>query len=227
MRILATVSACALAATSLASADFVDMQFVGTGAGQVVKITSPSRTGNLWVGQILHVISNGPANLNGQWITYCADLGQTVSGSPVPYEIVPVAAIPDSAPMGAAKAQAIADMYAYANGSQLLPTTSNDLAAAFQLAIWEVVADYTGVGPTLGLDMTSGNFAATMTDGSPLSAGIAGYVASLLGAVGTNASRDLIGLRSGSYQDQILEVPGPGALALAATAGLVARRRRA
>ncbi|MFO0783616.1 MAG: hypothetical protein U0636_08015 [Phycisphaerales bacterium] len=227
MRTLACVSIGALALTSLATADFVDLQFTGVGAGQMVKVTSPSRNGDVFAGQILFTLTNSTGiNLDGNWILYCCDLGQTVSGSTNTYEVLPVSSVPVNGPMGAIKAAAIGDLYAAAGGNQY--TNDNDFATAFQLAIWEVVTDYVG-GPASLADITSGSFQATMTDSSPLSAGIAGYLSFLLNAIGTTNGANVLGLGNEGLQDQLIEVPGPGVLAAGAIGAVLsgARRRRA
>lgn len=228
MRPIFVLCASALALSSAASADFVDVVFTGTGQGQTVKIASSARSGSVFAGQLHHSISNGPSYLNGDWTTFCTDLAQIVPTSLSQFEVVSITLLPDGAPMGAAKAQAITDMYAFAAGAQLLASASNDLATAFQLAIWEVVTDYQIAGPSHNLDVTAGGFSATMNDGSALSAGISSHLSQFLGAVGSMGSADLLGIRSGSRQDQILNVvPGPSALAgLVAGFAVAGRRRR-
>ncbi len=227
MRGIISVCAGAFSLSSLAIADYVDVSFLGTGSGQTVKITSPSRTGSLFAGQLRHQLSNGPAGFNGDWITYCTDLAQTVSGSTSQFELVAVDQLPDRGGMGAAKAQAIQDMYTFAAGSQLSNSTSNDLATAFQLAIWEVVSDFDAGGVANNLSMTAGFFTATMNNGAALSAGISAHISALFAAIGANSASDLVGIRSGTRQDQLLQViPGPGALALAGLGMAVAGRRR-
>jgi hypothetical protein len=228
MRKLICVSASALVLGGAANADFVDVAFTGAGAGQMVKIVSPGHNGDVFAGQILLSLSNSTGiNLNGNWIAYCTDLYQTVTVNQVTYEVLAVQNLPMSAPMGALKAQAIADVYAVAAGNQF--GSDNDFCAAFQLAIWEIVTDYTG-GPATLFDVTNGAFQATMTDNSPLSAGIAGYLAALLAGVGINAqNQNLIGLGNESYQDQIIDygtIPAPGVLATGAIGALLAHKRR-
>lgn len=227
MRAIIFMSAGALALASAANADFVDVQFLGTGNGRNLKIYSPGYTGNVFVGQLEHRLSNGPAYLNGDWMTYCTDLAQYVSSSVSQFELVSASALPDGAPMGAAKAQAIADMYAFGGGAQLLSTTSNDMAAAFQLALWEVIVDFDLPGPSHNLNVGAGLFRATMTNGDALEAGIAGHLASFLGSIDSSSSQVLYGLRSGSRQDQLVQiVPGPGALACTALVSAIGSRGR-
>ncbi|MBL9140708.1 MAG: hypothetical protein JNK53_02475, partial [Phycisphaerae bacterium] len=148
---------------------------------------------------------------------------QTVYDNYSTYEVLNVSDIPLSSPMGAVKAAAITDMYAWAAGYQY--TADNDFAAAFQLAIWEIVYDYTG-GPKVLADIYSGLFQATQTDNSPLNAGMSAALSALFAAIGTNGSANLVGLGSESWQDQILEVPGPGVISIGAIGLVMAGRRR-
>lgn len=219
-----------LASASAARADFVDVSYQGKQQGRTVKVTSALLTGDVFAGQLRHTLSDGPSGLNGDWISFCTDLAQHVSQSASSYEIVDASLLPDGGAMGAAKAQAIADLYAHAGGLQLLTTTSDDLACAFQLALWEIITDYNGESDGYGLDVTAGGFKATKTNGDALSAGVMAELTSLFAAVGVagGSTDSLIGLRSGSKQDQLIYVPGPGALALAGLAiGGLGRRRRA
>lgn len=234
MRTLIFVSSGALALAGFAQADFVDVTYTGTGAGSSVTVNSPVRNGNVFAGQIHMTLTNSTGiDLNGNWIVFCSDLGQNVSGGTNTYEVLPVSSLPQGGGMGAAKAAAIADMYAFAAGSQLLGTTSNSLATAFQIAIWEIVHDFDANASGNGLDVTAGLFSATKTDGSAFSATLMGHVASLFAAIGNTQGASIVGLGHPGKQDQILEVsgfvPGPGVLATGALGLLLSagRRRRA
>ncbi len=214
-----------LALTSLSSADFVDVQYLGTQRGRQVNVVSPGINGQLFAGQLLLDLDNGPPGYDGPLTVFCSDLYQTVSGSWLSYEIVPVEFLPTTSPMGMAKAEAIRQLYAYAGGSQLLGSTSDDFAAAFQLAIWEIVTDFDGISGGTSLDFTNGLFQA-----SSLTAQIEADAASLFAAIGYQdiSGTQLEGLSNDGAQDYIRYVPAPGAVALLGLAGLVgARRRRA
>lgn len=216
----------ALALAGAAHADFVDVAYTGYGAGQNVTVTSTVFNGDVIAAQLFTTLTNstgGPdyPNLNGNWILYCVELPQTVNGASTTYEAVSPELVPFSGPMGLVRASAIADLYAFANGAQY--ANDNDYAAAFQVAIWELSLDYAG-GPASGADTTFGNFQV-----SGLTAGAQVYLNALMGAVGNTNGAWIAGLRNDTWQDYIIEIPTPGALALLGLAGLTtgARRRRA
>lgn len=226
----------ALLTGSAALADTVDVRFLGTNRGQNVRIHLNSNQTNVFAGQLRHELSNGTgigAALAGQWITYCTDLTQYVTNTARTYTITDIAAMP-TPPMGEAKAQAIANMYDFAAGAHTALDANSDFTAAFQIAVWEIVTDYAPAQGAASLNVTTGVFRATRTNGNALSSLIGGHLADLFGAIGGNASRDhLVGLTHGSAQDQLLELPAsiiplPGAAPLAAAGlfGLAASRRR-
>lgn len=224
MRNLMCVTAGVLAIAGAASADQVDLAYTGSGAGQWVKVVSPGYNGDLYAGQILINITNSTGiNLNGDWMVYCSDLYQTVNDNYSTYDVLNVEDIPLSNPMGAVKAAAINDMYSWAAGYQY--AADNDFAAAFQLAIWEIVYDYTGA-PKVLADIYTGAFQSYSTDSSPLSAGISAALSGLFASIGSGGSAVLLGLGNDTWQDQIIEVPGPGVLSVGALSLLMAGRRR-
>lgn len=225
--------ACSLGAAVLfmvhgaAHAEMVNLAFDGKGQGQNVKLESTLFNGNVFAGQLRHTVTGGSA-FDGSWMTFCTDLAQHVSSSSKPFEVVSLEFLPGTAPMGSDKANAIRDIYAFAGGSQLESDAADALAAAFQLAIWEIILDFDLAEADRGLNIASGNLKATKTDGNALGSAIMGQLTSLFGAIGTvDASGiDMVGFRSGQHQDQLIVVPSPGALALLAGAGLMVRRRR-
>ncbi len=191
------------------------------GACEIVSISSPGYSGGVYSGQqILSVTnsSNTSSFANGNYMVYCGDFYQFSPGGPVQYSVASVSQIPDSAPMGAAKAAAIADLYAFANGAQF--TGDAAYACAFQLAVWEVIADFGGP-----LGVGSGSFQAS---GYSAQAGI--DLAALLAAVGSGGSANLVALKSLTNQDYIVDlggnVPSPGSAALLGLSGLISSRRR-
>ncbi|MBS0198111.1 MAG: Cys-Gln thioester bond-forming surface protein [Planctomycetes bacterium] len=220
--------------TVAANADLVDMRFVGQGHGRNVRVSTPSGTFSSFAGQLRHTFSNGTglgAQLSGEKLTYCTDLLQHVSSNTQHYSVVSLASAPLGESMGADKAAAVASLYDYAMGVQLTSATSDDLACAFQLAVWEVVADFNwSLGPS-SLSISSGNFRATQTNGNALSSNISNLLGQFFANTGNSSftGSGLAAISSGTYQDQIVtvSVPAPGATALAGLGlGLIAKRRR-
>lgn len=228
-------AAVVVAAAGAAQADTIDVRYLGTGAGSSVRITNNGSSRNLFAGQLRHTLTNGTglgATLHGTWVTFCTDLNQSVTSTTRTYDVVDVAQVPNWGPMGIARANAIRDMYAYANGSQLVPgSATNALATAFQLAVWEIVTDFNPSVGVASLSLSSGGFRATRTNGSSLSSAVMGHVNALFGSIGaapTGGNVSILGIRSATAQDQIVPIPAPGAFALTSLGCvcLAGRRRR-
>lgn len=212
---LSVLAASALSAGASAVVT-VDVTYNGTGYGEVVSVTSPGYSGGVNAGQLLFTAANSSDTnvfANGSYISFCADLYQFTNAGPNQYGVIGVDQLPTSAPMGAATAAAVSELYAFAAGAQY--GVDSAYACAFQLAIWEVVTDYAS------LDINAGAFTAT---GYSAQAGI--YLAALLASVDGSGSANILGLSNDTYQDFIVEVPAPGAFALLGVAGLVKSRRR-
>jgi hypothetical protein len=218
------------------AADTVQMRFTGTGLGKSVKISvnGGSQQG-VFAGELLHEFANGVgrgATINGVKATFCTDLFQHVTSSWKTYELKDVAAMPVPA-MGNARANAIADVYNFGVGAVSRGEMGNDMAAALQIAIWEVVTDFDiGVGRST-LNVTDGAFKAYNSNSNALPAIVSGYLNDIFNYIGeANNHNDLIGFANGTAQDQIIRIPtvplpsGAGmAVAGLAALGLVRRRR--
>lgn len=224
-----------MAVAGAASADVVGVKFTGTGKGGNYGVVFNGSSMNVFAGQLKHTLGGGTgaaAGLSGSHVTFCTDLYQYVSSTTITYDVVPIEALPSSSPMGAARASALLDIYTTANGAQNASAAADALASAFQLAVWEVATDYNPEVGASSLNVAAGGFRASKTDGSPLPANVQAHLATFFAAVGAPrgaAAPELVGLRSGSNQDQLLQVPGPGSAAIAGLGGLltVGRRRRA
>jgi len=222
--------------TAVASADTLDMKFTGTARGTNVKITQDTQTNNVFAGQLKHTIQNALgiySPLNGEQITFCSDVYQSVTSTYKAFDIVGLSVIPNGVPMGSAKADAIWNMYQAQGSSALASTASNELAAAFQIAVWEIVSDFdAGVGLS-SLNVNGGAFKAKKTNGDALNGALATNLASLfsiaVGGFQAEPSLSLIGLRHSTAQDQIVAyrgaIPAPGAGMLAGL-GLLCMGRR-
>jgi len=229
--IFATVAV--LATTAFAAADSVMMKFTGAGAGRVVTIRVNGDQFRVHAGQLNHEITarTGPtAPALGALTTYCVDVSEWVNYNNREYQVTDLT----DAPVGAGddgmaqhQADAIGRLYAYADGQQF--GTSRNFSAAFQLAVWEVVADMDTESSSLSVG--SGDFKAWH-----LNTGTTNYLTTLL-AVATNddlaINTRIRALTNDGSQDQMFEVavplPTTGALAAVglAGAGFFGRRRRA
>ncbi|MGD1914577.1 MAG: hypothetical protein ACFCBV_00100 [Phycisphaerales bacterium] len=233
MRTVLTAAAM-LATAGIAAADTVDLRYFGPGAGASFDVVANGNSTNVFAGQLNFLADNGTGAgslLNGTLMTYCIDVLEPVGGGRNTYNLdaledSPVTAGSVSPAMGVDKAEAIARMYTFAAGSQF--GSDSDVAAAFQLAVWEVIADFGGDDP---MSLTTGDFRVTST----VNSGTQTFLTSLLDAAGDGSIsifQGLGALTNEGLQDQIFEVviPLPGAAGMAAVGlagvGLVARRRR-
>ncbi|MFN0012044.1 MAG: Cys-Gln thioester bond-forming surface protein [Phycisphaerales bacterium] len=237
--ILASVfgSSFALAGAAFA-APTAEMAFTGAGKGSNVKIVFNGNSFNAFSGQLKHTISGATglnSVINGDRRTFCIDLSQHVNKNTNTYEIVDIVAEVSgiSPAFAGVRGAAISGIYNTFGSAAIGSTnaTSNDFAAAFQLAVWELAYDFTGVASSINLAAGVASF--KKTDGSALSGGILTQFNNIISAVGNGpVAAGLVALRSGNYQDQLVYVPGTlipsaGSAAMAALGGLlIARRRR-
>lgn len=229
--IFATIAV--LGTTALAAADSVSMHFVDAGAGRNATVRINGNQFNVHAGQLNHEVtarSGSTAPALGALTTYCVDIYEYVNAQSRVYQVSELTDAPvaqGNNGMGQHQADAIGRLYTYANGQQY--GTSNNFAAAFQLAVWEVVADLDTESSTLSV--ANGDFRAWN-----LNTGTTAYLTTLL-SVATDSSivanRGIRALTNDGSQDQMFEVavplPTTGALAAAglAGAGFIGRRRRA
>jgi hypothetical protein len=225
-----TLSAAALAIVAgSAGAAMIEMRQVGIGQGDMFKVTLHGEMRDLFAGQIVHELRNatpGGEAFEGTLITYCTEIAQHVSTDWSLYDITTVDDAPVPGPvMGPAKAQAIRNMMNAMLLEELAGRFDAGLAAAFQLAIWEVVYDFDENVGRGSLTLESGALLAASSSGGELSAEVATETNMLLDASGILAE-GVIGTAfvSRTFQDQI--VPTPGAAALAGVGGLMFLRRR-
>jgi hypothetical protein len=182
---------------------------------------------------------------NLQYSTFCVQVfeGLTI-GATTCFDEVDVAQVPDAppapGPMGAIKATLVQDLYwrFYASTRDPLATPGDlDVRnAAFQIALYEVTHenfdadDAAEAASQIGLGQ--GAFQAAGRSGDAASAAAVSLAIDMLAALGTNGfhffGSGLRGLTNPTEQDQLVVVPIPATVGLAA-AGLgllgVARRR--
>lgn len=227
----------AAAIATSASANVLDMQYISMGPGSDIRLHLGGDIHDTFAGELNHEISNASAGyeyLNGMQRSFCPDRTQNVSASAArEYCVTAIENIPlanDASPMGALKADAMRSLYASEATTLLAGGLSNAYAAAFQLVMWEIVDDFDGSAASIDVD--AGNIIVTQQDDSALDAAILAEISTLttnmmnsLASGGANF-QDAIGMTHESFQDQIVLVPAPGAMALMTIGGLMVSRRR-
>ena len=212
-----------------ASAQTIDVRFVGSGAGESITVTSPSVNGGLFAGQLRHELSNPlggtPVDMAGTRNTYCIDLGQYVATNTTTYAYLDTNAPSIFTGNAAIDARLTAISWLFSrDGAAASSTSDNAVAAGMQVALWEVITDWDPNVGRASLDLGSGAF---MAGASP--AVLAQANAFLDNAIpGLGLPADVAILADGVFQDQITLVPTPGAALVAGTGILwmMGRRRR-
>lgn len=217
-----------LAGSALAGPIAVD--FRGTGLGKAASVTFASGDSsafsnrNLFVGQLIHRLGTGQTAKD--FITYCIDLTQYAGDGMFNLVNLRDAPITSPAPshkwqLGQGQVDALNALY-HARAGDI---DTNNEAAAFQAAIWEIAYDYDAGAGVSSIDLSAGRVRISNADGSPLPADVASDFASIVAAIGSGGA-PLLGVGHSTFQDQIF-VPAPGSIALAGLSmGLIARRRR-
>lgn len=178
--------------------------------------------------------------------TYCVQLFEGLNvGETTCFDEVDPAQVPEApgapGPMGAVKATLVHDLYwrfyDFAQDDSVDSDTANVRNAAFQLALYEVThesidaSDASGALAQLGLGQ--GAFQAAGRTNTPGSGTAVDMAIEMLAALGEDGfhyfGNGLRGLTNPDRQDQLIVVPVPAAIGLAAAglAGLGVIRRRA
>ncbi|MDB5319444.1 MAG: hypothetical protein JWN40_1075 [Phycisphaerales bacterium] len=131
--------------------------------------------------------------------TFCLEPDQEFpSGAKVAYTVIDLNSDPTSGPMGATKADAIRELWGRFRSTI---GTDGTKAAAFQIAVWEIVTDS-------GRNLSSGVFRAGAANPSEIA--IKNQAQSWLNQInGTGPKANLLALSSPTDQDQVFELPTP------------------
>jgi hypothetical protein len=239
--ILACVITTFIAAAGSAEAANMSLTFNGVGPSKNLKINYNAgrsfnqNAGGGWqtykAGKMKWTKSNG----GGAVETFCTQIAETIStGQTVNFGVTSVDNVPDPVPgpMGAIRAQLVSDLYAKHYASVKSSTNAN-LNAAFQLAIWEITHEnLTAANAQAALaQLNVGTGALAVNMNNSTTAAVASLAMQLIGSLGVNGFDgfgNLLGLTDPLAQDQLVVVPLPMTLGLAACgiAGVVAMRRR-
>lgn len=218
-------SACVAARGDFMIGDTVTPTFQSVEAGRSVSWTFDGAGGTA---------TGGLLAWSGGLQSFCVQLEENVSvGQAVSFEVVGPESLPDAppmpGPMGSVRSALVQDLYSRSYESMIIMTGSalQDQAAAFQMVIWEIThelsADDTDLASLVAdLDLSSGD--ATFASTAAVDA-IAQDLIANLGFNGFRPFSRLRGLTNETYQDQLIVVPGTGALAGLAGVVLLGRRR--
>ena len=208
------------------SAQSVNMHYLGTGEGRNVRISLDDSETNVFAGSLRHrITSSDSAEVPvGDYTTFCVDLAQYVSRTSSSFDIGFVG----NAPELVNGTQEAANRLASAGGTY--QAGNRNSATADQLALWEIVYDFNPAEGVSSLDITSGRFSATKTNGNALWSSVSTILTDLFattsGDLAGNPAANFRVLVSEGQQDQLIAVPSTGPLALAALGGLLTVRRK-
>lgn len=225
------IAAVVVAAASAAHADIVNMKFTGTGKGTNIRAVFHGTQQDVFAGQLKHTISGASGwntYLNGSHITFCSDFNEYVTKTNKPYTIVDIPTLLTNVAFASDKSNVLGALFGFAGANAVANAASNDYAAAFQIAVWEIVTDFDPIASGFGLGLTSGNFTARRTNNSALPTSISNQVSAFLNHATANAAGNpnILGVTNRGAQDQIVIVPAPGAMALAGLGAMLALPRR-
>ncbi|MBY0523235.1 MAG: PEP-CTERM sorting domain-containing protein [Gemmataceae bacterium] len=221
-----------ISASATARADYVEATLDPAPLVNTFQYTLNGTNGSAYALALHWTRTGGNSGLPLHFTTFCTELLQHVGfNGNYKYFIVGVKDVPFGGPgdpgpgpgMGNAKADLIRELW----GTYRNQVHTADDEAAFQIAIWEIVND---ADLNLG---GSGTFHSNYSGAAPAFVDLAQTWLSSLGKnlPGHTLANDLVGLSSGSAQDQLTTVPAPPALALFSLGGLgflttMWRRRR-
>lgn len=132
---------------------------------------------------------------------FCIDLSQSPAPTDATFDVVPLTEAPSPTFIGSTITPAKADLLQELWGRHYSLTMTNQQAAEFQLAVWEIIFETSGT-----YDIASGSLRS-----NDLNPGTNALLSSLNG-LGPKA--DLVALTHPQYQDMLAQVPAPGAVCL-------------
>jgi MYXO-CTERM domain-containing protein len=221
----AVLCGAAVLAASSASAGSVELRFDGVDPGEKVRVyLDTDGNGSYDFNKRINagVMNWTNRDTGGRFDTFCIELTQTISaGQQRTYTLhddLTAAPRTDGVILSDTKADKLELFW----GQYRDLVVDSDTASAFQVGIWEIVYDGDGV---LDIQYGSGTFSVSSHSSYQDTFGIASQWLNGLDLNGERA--DLMALSNAHKQDQITEVPTPGAAAAGLVLlGLATRRRR-
>lgn len=236
---LSVVAVVLAASPAFASySDTIAMQFQGIGLGQNVQLTVGTSTFNTFAGELIFrssPASTGDGSLfaNLTLPTFCIEPTQGVQSGLQTYGITASPAdtsgvFQSGLPMlSASQTSAIENAMTLLVSHRSGGTLTNDIAAGFQLALWDIVVDYNDSAGRSSLSLTAGSFLARSMNGSALSSSISSWANAFFDSIGPNSVRTIsYGFDNASSQNQVIPSSSAAGLALIAALAVSARRRR-
>jgi hypothetical protein len=132
---------------------------------------------------------------------FCIDLSQSPAANYATFDVVPLTEAPDPTFIGSTITVDKADLLRELWGRHYSTSMTDQQAAEFQLAVWELIFETSGV-----YDISSGSVKSNHY--------ISGTNALLCGLDGTGPMANLVVLSHPDYQDMLAQVPCPGAVML-------------
>lgn len=196
----------------------VDLGLGGPGGGYGIQVSSDKGKNyeSQWAGWTNATVSNSsnPNVLFDQaYKIFCIELISAIAwNTDYKFDVVTLDKVPNGEPgvLSFKEAEAVQDMWNFADGKQF---TSNDFAAAMQLALWEITFDGNQIDK---LSLTDGKFRAKASDT------VVDIANSLFASIDLSGLKEfqLLGLQNKKYQDFIVDpgkntqVSEPGTLGL-------------
>jgi MYXO-CTERM domain-containing protein len=185
-----------IVACGTACADTVDVTYLGTGPGQNLAYTFFGSGTTRHLGQLRVNFSNGTGSLGsqltGMYNVFCVEPNEDPGNAE--YGVIQPEVLPFMAPSdakGFSRADAARAMFAEYGAQALDSNVSNAFAAAFNIALWEVIFDYDPTEPDDNVDIFSGNIAFVQ---AALSQQIVDLVDQFIAAIDLGGDSDILGL---------------------------------
>jgi hypothetical protein len=190
---------------------YVDHTSVGPGVSMTIWGRTYQGLGGVLTGQYNHIVTNSTTSFPIPGWGFCIEMqGSTTANvlyNVLDLEAAPINQGPGGLPMGITKADYIRELWALHIGD----ATTNNGAAAFQAAVWEIVYE-----DKLAWNVKTHDTTDTMNsfkiDGNDTVEALANTWLGQLDGSGPLAY--LGALSNASYQDYVVQIPAPGAVVL-------------